>query len=152
MPLVHTYSRNKSDREDCLFFIVKFLIHAIYGINNEIDKYLPIITSPCKIQRFQPKNSFQNKSRTKSSLLSQTFSWTKFMPLSWIHPNGTNQQNGKKQTNKQTLLVMQCSGLKVNGGRGEEKLLRASGGAYLICTGNWAGLINLHPCWGYKNI
>ena len=50
--LVHPYSRNKSDKEDCLFFII-VLINDIYGNHCEIDLSLPVITYPHNIQLFQ---------------------------------------------------------------------------------------------------
>ena len=54
--------------------------------------FLPIITSPYNIQYFNCKNSLQTKSRTKSSLRSQTYSWTNFSPLSRIRAfDFTNQ-------------------------------------------------------------
>ena len=52
--LVHPYSRNKSDKEDSLCFI---LVFNSYGNNCEIDLSLPIKTFLHNIKLFKTKSS-----------------------------------------------------------------------------------------------
>ena len=83
--LVHLYSRNKSDKDNCLFLFL-FLLHDIYGNDCEIYMLrLKLLLTIFSV--FSRKNSCKNKSWTKSSLWSQIYSWTKFIPLSRIRAN-----------------------------------------------------------------
>ena len=81
--LVHPYSRNKSDKEDCYVYCsFLILIHDMQGNNCEIDISSPIkLLLPTIFSVFTCRNSSQNKNRIKSGLQRGTYSWTEFIPL-----------------------------------------------------------------------
>ena len=70
LTLVHPYSKNKSDKEDCLFFI-HVLFHIILGNICEINMPSPIVTSPHNIELFRQQKQHAKKKRKKREQMNQ---------------------------------------------------------------------------------